>query len=60
LITVRSAAGAGEGPDTACNRLNGWHNEDLNAVPGRPDDGDAALVALTDVHLVRVMIDPPS
>jgi len=38
-------------------RLNGWHNEDPNAVPSHPDDGDAALKALTDVDLVRGLLD---
>lgn len=38
-------------------RLNGWHNEDADAVPGHPDDGDAALKALGDVGLVRGLLD---
>jgi hypothetical protein len=38
-------------------RLNGWHNQDPKAVPGHPDDGDAALKALSDVHLVRGLLD---
>ena len=38
-------------------RLNGWHKEDPNAVPGHPDDGDAALKALSDVDLVRGLLD---
>jgi hypothetical protein len=38
-------------------RLNGWHNEDPNAVPGHLDNGDAALKALTDVDLVRGLLD---
>ena len=41
----------------AWNRLNGWHNEDPTAVPNHPDDGDAALQALVDVHLVRGLLD---
>jgi hypothetical protein len=41
----------------AWQRLNGWHNEDPQAVPGHPDDGDAALAALVDVHLVRGLLD---
>lgn len=38
-------------------RLNGWHNEDPKAIPGHPDDGDAALKALVDVHLVRGLLE---
>lgn len=38
-------------------RLNGWHNDDPNAVPGHPDDGDAALKALSDVDLVRGLLE---
>lgn len=41
----------------AWQRLNGWHNENPRAVPGHPDDGDAALTALVDVHLVRGLLD---
>jgi hypothetical protein len=41
----------------AGNRLNGWHNENPNAVPGHPDDGDEALQALADIHLVRGLLD---
>ena len=41
----------------AWQRLNGWHNDTLDAVPGHPDDGDAALAALSDVHLVRGLLD---
>ncbi len=41
----------------AWQRLNSWHNEDPQAVPGHPDDGDAALAALVDVHLVRGLLD---
>ena len=37
-------------------RLNGWHNTDPKAIPGHPDDGDAALEALVDVHLVRGLL----
>jgi hypothetical protein len=37
-------------------RLNGWH-QDPEGVPGHPDDGDAALKALSDVHLVRGLLD---
>jgi hypothetical protein len=43
----------------AWNRLNGWHNENPNAVPGHPDDGDEALQALADIHLVRGLLDRP-
>ncbi len=41
----------------AWNRLNGWHNENPNAVPGHPDDGDEALKALVDIHLVRGLLE---
>ena len=41
----------------AWNRLNGWHNRDPHAVPGHPDDGESALKALEDVHLVRTLLD---
>jgi hypothetical protein len=40
----------------AWSRLNGWH-QDPKAVPGHPDDGDAALKALSDVHLVRGLLE---
>lgn len=38
-------------------RLNGWHQDGTNSVPGHPDDGDSALKALADVRLVRSLID---
>ena len=38
-------------------RLNGWHQDNAAAVPGHPDDGDEALDALTDVSLVRRLLD---
>lgn len=38
-------------------RLNGWHNDSPSAVPNHPDDGDAALKALADTHLVRSLLD---
>jgi hypothetical protein len=38
-------------------RLNGWHNEDPAAVPGHADDGDEALKALVDIHLVRGLLE---
>jgi hypothetical protein len=38
-------------------RLNGWHNDDHAAVPGHADDGDEALKALVDIHLVRGLLD---
>ncbi len=41
----------------AWQRLNGWHNESPHAVPGHPDDGDEALKALIDIHLVRGLLD---
>ncbi len=41
----------------AWQRLNGWHNDTPNAVPNHPDDGDAALTALADVHLVRSLLE---
>ena len=41
----------------AWQRLNGWQNSDPQAVPGHPDDGDAALGALSDVHLVRGLLE---
>jgi hypothetical protein len=41
----------------AWNRLNGWHNEGPSAVPGHADDGDAALKALVDIHLVRGLLE---
>lgn len=41
----------------AWGRLNGWHNDHPEAVPRHPDSGDAALAALTDVHLVRSLLD---
>ncbi len=41
----------------AWQRLNGWHNDKPGAVPSHPDDGDAALAALADVHLVRGLLD---
>jgi hypothetical protein len=37
--------------------LNGWHNDTPTAVPNHPDDGDAALAALADVHLIRGLLD---
>ena len=37
--------------------LNGWHNQDPKAVPGHPDDGNAALKAISDVHLVRGLLE---
>jgi hypothetical protein len=41
----------------AWQRLNGWHNDRPTAIPTHPDDGDAALAALNDVHLVRSLLD---
>jgi hypothetical protein len=41
----------------AWTRLNGWHNDSPRAVPSHRDDGDAALAALADVHLVRGLLD---
>ena len=39
-------------------RLNGWHQAARpKAVPGHADDGDAALQALGDVHLVRGLLE---
>ena len=38
-------------------RLNGWHNESPTATPGHPDDGPAALAALSDIHLVRGLLE---
>lgn len=38
-------------------RLNGWHNADPKAVPGHPDDGDAALKALVDVRVIRGLLE---
>jgi hypothetical protein len=38
-------------------RLNGWHNHSPTAVPSHPEDGDAALAALADVHLIRGLLD---
>lgn len=38
-------------------RLNGWHQSDIAASPGHPDDGKAALKALQDVHLVRTLLN---
>ncbi len=40
----------------AWQRLNGWHNDTPGAVPAHSDDGDAALAALGDVHLVRGLL----
>jgi len=40
----------------AWKRLNGWQN-DAPPTPGHPDDGDAALAALTDVGVVHRVID---
>ena len=36
-------------------RLNGWHQQP-GATPGHPDDGEAALKALTDLHLVKSLV----
>lgn len=36
--------------------MNGWHNEQPDAVPGHPDDGDAALKALQDIHLCQGLL----
>ena len=33
-------------------RLNGWH-QDAGASPGHPDDPEAALLALSDIALVK-------
>ena len=38
-------------------RLNGWHQEPPESVPGHADDGDSALKALADVRLVRGQLD---
>lgn len=40
----------------AWERLNGWHNDKPTAVPGHPDNGDAAIAALVDVHLVQSLV----
>lgn len=41
----------------AWERLNGWHQDAPEAVPGHADDGDKALGALTDVGSVRRLLD---
>lgn len=41
----------------AWTRLNGWHSDAPHAVPNHPDDGDAALRALIDIHVVRRLLD---
>jgi hypothetical protein len=40
----------------AWKRLNGWQ-DDGTSTPGHPDDGDAALAALTDVGVVHRILD---
>src|ERR1700691_2303110 len=41
----------------AWERLDGWHQDDRSARPGHPDDGNGALTALSDVGLVRHLLD---
>jgi hypothetical protein len=41
----------------AWERLNGWHQDAPHASPGHPDDGDEALDALSDIGLVRHLLD---
>ncbi len=41
----------------AWERLKGWHHDAPSALPGHPDDGVDALEALSDVGLVRRLLD---
>jgi hypothetical protein len=41
----------------AWQRLNGWHQRDPRAIPGHGTTGEAALIALEDIHLVRTLLD---
>jgi hypothetical protein len=41
----------------AWERLHGWHQDGRGATPGHPDDGDAAVQALTDIGFVRRLLE---
>jgi hypothetical protein len=41
----------------AWERLNGWHQDDPSASPGHPDSGPMSLSALSDIGLVRHLLD---
>jgi hypothetical protein len=41
----------------AWERLNGWHQDSPRETPGHPDDGGAALTALSDIGMVRRLLD---
>lgn len=41
----------------AWQRLNGWHNRNPTHPVARRDDGESAMAALQDIHLVRSLLD---